>query len=158
MIVTSQVVELRQATSSDVDLRPLSKDEGAALLVDQINRDIASEETMRHAAAISQALGGLPLSIVHVAGYVRQSRIGLSEFMSIIGKRQNTSRMFNESGNLVQYDKNLSIVHDIALQELDAGSLQLAQLMAMLSPEGIPEEMFAVGDADPLPTSMKDAK
>ncbi|KPM36798.1 hypothetical protein AK830_g9767 [Neonectria ditissima] len=151
VLVTSQLSELGQATASHLDLRPLSDAEGAALLIDQINSEIASDEATRHAAAISRALGGLPLAIVHVAGYIRQSRTDLPAFIALLEKRQNSAKIFSESGNLTQYDKSLSVVHDIALQELDGSSMQLAQIMAMLSPEGIPEEMLSSDEDEHSP-------
>lgn len=111
---------------------------------------------MRDAKLISHALGGLPLAIVHVAGYIRQSRTDLPTFIGLFEKRRNSARIFNASGTLIHYDKSLTIVHDIALKELDKSSLQLAQIMAMLSPEGIPEEMISVDEAEPLPKFLKD--
>lgn len=125
-----------------LDLRPLAPREGAEMLLDQIGGDSNSGDDIKSATMISEALGGLPLAISHVAGYIRQSQIGLEEFLALLGKRQHSARIFNEDTKVFQYDKSLKLVHDIALQQLDSDSLKLAEVLSMLSPEGVPAEML----------------
>lgn len=147
VLVTSQLVELRNMTSSAISLSTLEPSEGARFLLDEIAGDDDSQEAMDNARLISDALGGHPLSIVHVAGYIAQSYISLEAFLHLFKKRQRIARVLSQNIAWFQYERNMEVVHDIALQELDAPSLMLAQILSMLSSEGVPKEMLLV-DAD----------
>ena len=149
ILVTSQLSEVSRATTSSVELRPLSAEEGADFLLDQIGEDPGSKILRGPAISISRALGGLPLAIVHVGGYIRQSQSSLETCLTLLEKRQSSARLFNEDTTMFQYDKCLRIVHDIALQMLDEDSLRLAQILSMLSPEGVPEKMLSLDHEDP---------
>lgn len=149
ILLTSQVSELSQTTNQVIDLCPLVPPEGAHLLISQIDGDENADDVLESADLICRAIGGLPLAIVHVAGYIRQSQISLKDFLVLLQNRRHTARIFNEETAPFQYEKNLRVVHDIALQQLTPESLKLAQVLAMLSPEGVPKEMLSAGSDDP---------
>ncbi|RYP80174.1 hypothetical protein DL770_006338 [Monosporascus sp. CRB-9-2] len=122
--------------------------------LDRDGNDRASMEAARTwlestANLVSRAVGGLPLAIVHVAGYIRQSQMSLEEFLTLLQNRQQAARIFNEDTIVFQYDKSLRVVHDIALQQLNPQSLKLAQVLSMLSPDGIPKEILSAEHDNP---------
>lgn len=147
ILITSQVSELGQSTTSNILLRPFKDKEGASLLVKEVGADTISQQDLMLASSISQVLGGLPLAIAHVAGYIRQTRIGFKDFLALFQTRQNSSKIFSEAINTPHYDKNLRLIYEIALQELSDSSRKLAQILSMLSPEGVPVEMLT-GDQE----------
>lgn len=130
-------------TSSAINLTTLKPSEGARFLIEEIAGDDESQKAMDNARLISEALGGHPLSIVHVAGYIAQSHISLEAFLHLFEKRQRIARILGQDITTF-YERSLEVVHDIALQELDAPSLTLAQILSMLSSEGVPKEMLLV--------------
>ncbi|KKO97403.1 hypothetical protein THAR02_10491 [Trichoderma harzianum] len=147
VLVTSQLARLRTMVSSEIRLSTLEPSEGARFLLDEIAGDGDPQTDMENARLISEALGGHPLSIVHVAGYIAQSHISLEAFLHLFENRQRIARILSQETTLLQYERNMEVVHDIALQELDAPSLMLAQILSMLCSEGVPREMLLV-DAD----------
>lgn len=147
VLVTSQLARLRTMVSSEIRLSTLEPSEGARFLLDEIAGDGDPQTDMGNARLISEALGGHPLSIVHVAGYIAQSHISLEAFLHLFENRQRIARILSQETTLLQYERNMEVVHDIALQELDAPSLMLAQILSMLCSEGVPREMLLV-DAD----------
>lgn len=65
----------------ELQLRPLENEEGARLLLSYVEH-ADPIDAFEQAKLICQELGGLPLAIVHVAGYVRQSQIPLARFLN----------------------------------------------------------------------------
>ncbi|RYP53944.1 hypothetical protein DL768_001166 [Monosporascus sp. mg162] len=149
ILITSQVSELSRASNWVIDLRPLAPHEGAHFLISQIDGNMNFDEHMKAANLVSRAVGGHPLAIVHVAGYIRQSQMSLEEFLTLLQNRQQSARIFNEDTIVFQYDKSLRVVHDIALQQLNPQSLKLAQVLSMLSPDGIPKEILSAEHDEP---------
>lgn len=143
ILITSQVSELGQFTASNIQLRPFSHADGGRMLLAEVGVNSNSQHNFGSACNISQALGGLPLAISHVAGYIRQSQTGLDDFLSRFQNRQTSSQIFREAINAPYYEKTLWLIYDIAFQELDESLRKLAQILSMLSPEGVPVEMLS---------------
>jgi len=147
ILITSQNAELAQVTLLEIPLKPFDKLEGKNLLFEHIHGDQTSSEQSKNAELISHALGGLPLAIAHVAGYIRQSKVSPADFLKLLEERSNSARIFNKDTLLFQYDKTLRVVNDIALQKLDEDALKLIQILSMMNPDGVPEDML-YGDHD----------
>jgi len=94
---------------------------------------------------ISIELGGLPLLLSHVAGYVEGTKAPLSsiienlkqpsEFKRIWGYGSTTSTNF-------QYKEPMAKVWRLALSALKPEALQILHIMAMLSPDEVFEDML----------------
>lgn len=147
ILITSRNADLVETSSSEVALKPFDKQHGANLLLKHIREDPASARQQRDAKLISHALGGLPLAITHVAGYMRQSGISSADFLKVLEERSNSARVLNRNTPIFQYDKTLWIVNDIALQKLDEDSLKLVQILSMMNPDGVPKSLL-YGDHD----------
>lgn len=91
---------------------------------------------------VSDMLGGLPLAIVHIGGYISESKHNLSYFRDFFKTRWQKYAWGGKSV-VEQYHKRLEIVWDLALEELPANARKLIDIMAYLNPDVIPEEWLA---------------
>jgi hypothetical protein len=129
---------------SSIPLRSLSLDESVELLIKCLRRDPAkvTEEDQKVLQEVSDMIGGLPLAIIHIGGYISESKHRLSYFRDFFKSRWQRYAWGGKSV-VEQYHKRLEIVWDLALDELPANARQLINIMAYLNPDEIPEEWLA---------------
>lgn len=146
--VTSQKAEFGYMTTHAIELPSLSLDDSVQLLLDlaAVNHP-PSEEERAAAAAIADDFGGLPLAIVHIGGYVSQSRRSLCEFRDVITQRYPWIWEAARPASLHQYHNRLEAVWDIALGDLPPTALELIYIMAFLNPDSVPEELLRLAPA-----------
>lgn len=93
---------------------------------------------------LSMVLGGLPLALAQIAGYISTIGCSVEEFLEMFEETQHSS------GDIISgldstdfnYDHTLATVWDLTLAKLDPKSFFLLQLMAYLDPDCIPEALF----------------
>ncbi|KAK0644422.1 hypothetical protein B0T16DRAFT_460481 [Cercophora newfieldiana] len=138
VIITTQVSSAEHSTPRRVETGKLTDEDGAKLLLKHLGE---SKEHMPEAMAISSLVDGLPLALVHVAGYVQKSQTSLSEFIETYKRRIISQGLWEATDN---YGKCLAKVFDIALEALqrtDTQARNLLDVLAFFSPDAIPESM-----------------
>ena len=144
IILTAQNPEFAQVATKEIALKPLDDTEGAGLLLKHLRDENKTEEQQKHARSISFELGGLPLAIAHVAGYLSQSGESLQKFLEQFSERVHSAKVFQMDAPMTtfQYERTLGVVWDVALQRLSPDALQLIQILSMMNPDGVPEDML----------------
>ena len=145
MIITTQIQYFKQFTNVflDLPLESLDTRAGFDLLFKTMGKDRGSisEKEEDTVYEILNIVGGLPLAITTIGGYIHQTDLILSE---VLREMKQSNDIWSSSGNyLVQnYEKTLRTVFDIVLKELEPEARGLLQILAFLNPDCIPEEMF----------------
>ena len=150
ILVTSQLSELGRRTTSELCVSSLSDDEGSGLLLRQILSKSSSElspQTIRETRMISSEVGGMPLLLDSLAGYIKQSHRSLREVLGVLNKspRKDARRMLSNgstSSVTFQYEKPMRRVYELALKVLPDVARNVLKISAMLSPDKIEEYMF----------------
>ncbi|KAI0855114.1 hypothetical protein F4860DRAFT_521970 [Xylaria cubensis] len=150
IIITTQHPDTKQVTSVFHQLCLSSFDSitGAGLLYRYLGRDPEDSAEDLIANEMSQFVGGLPLAIAVMGGYINSSGITLSEFLAHLKR---SSRLWSRhiNRNYVQdYDCALGAVFDLAISELGEQALKLIYILAYLNPDAIPEEMLVTSHKD----------
>lgn len=144
ILITTQIPDLSQCTAifTNIAVAPLTVVEATSLLMQLLGRKEPLLENKAIAEKIVQALGGYPLSIATVGGYILQSNCSLGEYFERFNK---SSVLWKGDSNTFtwQYEKTLQNVCDVALSELPATALELLEILAFLNPDEIPEAMIA---------------
>lgn len=145
-IITTQKAHMSSIMSANefhkIALQPLSSDSGSELLLKFLDdRPTVTEEDQETAHEISKWVGGLPLAIVTIGGYIRVTRRKVSQ---IFGYLMRSSRVWADSGEngVKNYKKTLATVFSLALAELNTNSRHLIDLLAFMNPDHTPEELF----------------
>ena len=145
ILITTQNPDIAATASLEISLRSLSEDEGAKLLLSYLPRSDQSDR-YEQARSISHELGGLPLAIVHIAGYLRQSQVPLARFLKEYQAAYSPKVADNYTGLYkAQYEKTYSNVWSFALNELPADARDFLDTLAFFSPDSVPEETFLGG-------------
>ncbi|KAK3384245.1 P-loop containing nucleoside triphosphate hydrolase protein [Lasiosphaeria ovina] len=143
IIITTQHAPISPIANdfSKLELPPLPHDSGSTLFFKVLDRPPKDDDEASTAYEICEWVGGLPLAIVTVAGYVKCSDSSPTE---IFASLQRSSRVWKSSGTgaVRNYDKTLSTVFDLALKSIGEPSLHFLYLLAFLSPQGIPQDLL----------------
>jgi tetratricopeptide (TPR) repeat protein len=144
-----------------INLRPLSSSESEAMM--QRLTHVKADTTNRNAlSAIAGKLDGFPLAINQMSGVFRQLRLSYTDFL----------KYYNEEGIEGLFDKqteretadNAHTIRSLAtvwaLDRLSKGTRALLQVICLLDPDEIPEELLinksASAKLDGYPTSRGD--
>lgn len=148
--MTSQIAGLVQAGSirSHIQPRPLNEEEGSRLLLDLAQQDDPSEEDIVAARGISRVVGGLPIAIAHIAGYMFNSAVTLPELIPRLQTQEAYTIWSSEkTWSTAMYEQRLDMVWHVALQELSEEAMDLLHILAMMNPDVIQEAML-IGQVD----------
>ncbi|KAK0099727.1 hypothetical protein ONS96_008224 [Cadophora gregata f. sp. sojae] len=136
IIVTTQKAHMSPLTNDfkKMPLSPLISDSGSDLLFRILDRGPKddSEEIVMH--EISTWVGGLPLALVTLGGYMKVSESSPTELFESL-KRSSNSWVSSGEGTVRNYDKTLATVFDIALGELSENARHLVDILAYLNPD-----------------------
>lgn len=112
-----------------------------------LNSSRPQDEQMA-AEEISTFVGGLPLAIATIGGYISQSKRSMRDFLGML-KRSSSAWTASAKNPANQYNKPLDSVFDLALSELSANARKLLDILAFLNPDSIPEDIFLRQHANP---------
>ncbi|RFU30827.1 hypothetical protein B7463_g5472, partial [Scytalidium lignicola] len=154
IIITSQHSDLTQITGGlEIPLQPLNSTDGGVLLLRHLRRvhsNTTSAVDMADAKSVSETLGGLPIAIAHMAGFIDKTQKSLTEFIAMFQKRDQSRVLWSPDtkyASTYQYDgKTLDTVWKIAIDELPEDALRIIQILAMLNPDKVPEKMLLIAD------------
>ncbi|KAL8897522.1 MAG: hypothetical protein Q9207_007174 [Kuettlingeria erythrocarpa] len=105
-----------------------------------LEREAADEAEADLARETSAIVGGLPLAIATIGGYIKESESFIVEFLQIM-KRSSNAWEDTQHIKMQHYEKTSGIVFDIALKELSKypKDRKLVDILAFLNPDSIPE-------------------
>jgi hypothetical protein len=146
IIITSQRPNLVQISGGcEIALSPLQAQDGGALLLKHLRIPLTeSSPRFKAAVAIADTVGGLPVAISHIAGYIEKSQSTLGEFNEMYATREQSNRIWSEDCQnwTHQYQLTLETTWDIALQELPPKPRALINVLAMLDAEAVSEDLL----------------
>ncbi|KAH6650348.1 P-loop containing nucleoside triphosphate hydrolase protein [Chaetomium tenue] len=138
--------------SASLRLECFSPEEGAEFILANIPRKSlnAPESGPEHAAMVSAACGGLPLALAQVIRHIRALHLSLADARKQFSSPESFISVHSESNQLVQADHyhqtGVASCWDVALLSLDHPCLGLAQVLAHLDPDSIPEALVVSSD------------
>ncbi|QYT04349.1 NB-ARC domain-containing protein [Trichoderma simmonsii] len=146
LVTTRNTSPKATPASISLHLRPLAHDEGRDLLVVSIKEmgqnsiEIDADAAFR----LSMVLGGLPLALAQIAGYISTIGCSVEEFLEMFEETQHSSGeiISDLDSTDFNYDYTLATVWDLTLAKLDPKAFFLLQMMAYLDPDCIPEAVF----------------
>lgn len=146
ILITSQRSDLVQISGGcEIQLSPLPPQEGGALLMKHLRKGPSnSVHDFKLAVSIAGTVGGLPVAISHIAGYIEKSQSTLDEFEETYATRAESHRIWSQDCQswTHQYHQTLETTWDIALHELPAKPRALLNILAMLDAESISEDLL----------------
>ena len=151
VIITTQKGDFFPITErfTTISIKDLTRDQGAGLIYACMKRKPADEDEKEIARKISDLLGGLPLALTTIGGYIYQTHETMANFLIYL-KTSSTAWEVSAVGPAKQYERTLATVFTIALKELPDHARCLIDILAFLNPDQIPEEIFMARIGDPV--------
>ncbi|KAF3914334.1 hypothetical protein AA313_de0204576 [Arthrobotrys entomopaga] len=134
---------LQQTGAEAIHVRPFDSEAGRTAFRSLLKQKISSPADMELAAKIVDQLGGLPLAIAQISGYINQQRYSLKEFLPLYIK--NASKIDQKRVSKVSYEHTLSTVWTLSLEKLSGEAATLQNLLAFFDPDKIHESMLLEG-------------
>ncbi|XXH00199.1 Protein ssh4 [Hypoxylon texense] len=126
-----------------LQVEPFDDVEGSVMLLKQIGLDPAVAANKEHATAITQALGGLPLALGQIGGFIAQRRLPLKDFLARY--ERNAAKIDARKTVKDDYEHTLSTVWDVSFQKLPENATKLLNMLIFFDPDGVDEEIFLEG-------------
>ena len=104
----SQVAFEKAADAFQVE--PFNDTEGSDILLKLTHLDTQSITNQDLSKAIAHTLGGLPLALSQIGGFINQRKIPLKDFLPLY--RRNASKIDTKKTGITDYEHSLSTVWD----------------------------------------------
>jgi hypothetical protein len=161
VLVTTQHEELlpRALNNTRIRIDPLTSLQGSDMLLRYLGRDARTDPESLLAKEISAFVGGLPVAIAHVAGYVSFSDITLEELIETFREwRKRTGAATDEADDLpaafreasFSYEGTLAMVWEVTLRELSQDARNVMNILAYLNCDMVPKTMLWGMHEDPI--------
>ena len=132
VLVTTQLPNFGPVDLPKLLVKPFDSTEGSELLLHQVGRRQGDDNGVAKAQEISELVGGLPLHLVTMGGFITQTKCSFQEFIETF----HDFLPFEPRGARAafRYDKNPAAVNDIGLSKLESEPRQLLNILAFLNP------------------------
>jgi hypothetical protein len=154
VIITSRRSDLPQLSEqfSSILVEDLDPDDGAEAIFRYLQRSPHDEAERTTARQISEAVGGLPLTLKAIGGHLNSlTLMPLADFLASIN--QGSRFWQTELGN--SREQSLRTVFDLILCKLDDKPRLLLYLLAFCNPDGVPREFLHTDEQDPALIFLK---
>ena len=132
--------------SGGLHVKPFDDTAGASVLFTLCNQDAAAASVQSTAKEISHVLGGLPLALNQIGGFIVQQRLALKDFIPLYEK--NSAKIDTRKSYLSDYGHSLSTFWEMVLAQLSGDARNLQKLLAFLDPYRIHESILTGDDVE----------
>lgn len=129
--------------SDGCQIQPFDEVAGSEALLNILGLDPESELNKQHASAISSTLGGLPLALNQIGGFIVQRKIPLHNFLPLY--HRNSTSVDGKSTMNMNYNHTLATVWEMSLSKLSGDAQVLLKVLAFLNPDYIHESLLKEG-------------
>lgn len=135
-------------------LEPLSIEDSSKMILEQLKTSGHNAMTGDAALALelSKELGGLPLAITQIVGFMCNTECNLSDICQIFRDRQHPEIFMGDSEEQVDcyYEYTLSNVWAVTLSRFDESTSHFLDVVGFLDPDNIPEQVLDMKDGSRL--------
>lgn len=144
ILLTSRDSNAAFAVASEgCHVKPFDMTSGSAALLNFIGLDQASEFNKAKAKDITSALGGLPLALSQIGGFIVQRKVPLQNFLSLY--ERNSASVDSRKIMNINYDHTLATVWELSLSSLSGSPRVLHMILAFMDPDAIHESLLTEG-------------
>lgn len=122
---------------------PFDADTGSAALLNILGLDMESASNQEDAKAVACALGGLPLALNQIGGFIVQRKIPLKSFLALYNR--NSASVDAKGTMSINYNHTLATVWEMALSKLSGSAKVLHMILSFLNPDYIQEALLIDG-------------
>lgn len=132
---------------SGFHVQPFDDITGSNVLLRLLGLDADLSSNQEKAREITQALGGLPLALNQIGGFITQRKLPLQDFLALY--ERNSAKIDSRKTGFSEYEHTLSTVWEMSFNKLSGDSCTLLNLLAFLEPDAIDEAILVEGSKLP---------
>jgi hypothetical protein len=125
--------------ATGISVQPFDDTAGTAAFLSLIGQE-NSESNWSLAKDITQKLGGLPLALRQISGFITRQKLSLRDFIPLYEK--NAAKIHAKKTGVTDYEHTLSTVWELALSKLSSSASSLLKLLALFDPDRIDEVLL----------------
>ena len=129
--------------SAGFNVQPFDDVTGFKMLLNFLTLDASLLSNQENAKAITAALGGLPLALTQIGGFIMQRKAPLKEFLPLY--ERNSAKINARRSSMTDYEHTLSTVWEMSLSKLTGPPNHLQKLLVFFAPDAIQELVFREG-------------
>lgn len=137
LITTRDFDTARNPAPAGFHVQTFDDDTGSEMLLNLVGLDANVASNREKAKAIANTLGGLPLALSQIGGFISQRKLPLQDFIPLY--ERNAAKIDSRRTGVTNYDHTLSTVWEMSLSKLSGDSLKLLNLFAFFEPDFISE-------------------
>lgn len=144
VLLTSRDFNVARNPASDgFHVLPMDESIGSTMLLSLTGADAANSANQKEAEAISYALGGLPLALNQIGGFISQRRVPLKDFLAMY--ERNAAKIDARKTGLSNYEHTVQTVWEMSLGKLSGDAVTLLNLLAFFDPDAVHETILLEG-------------
>lgn len=129
--------------SNGCQVTPFDTDAGSQALLHILGIETDSEFDRKRAKEIASAMGGLPLALNQIGGFIVQRKIPLKNFLPLYN--WNSATVDANGIVSVDYGHTLATVWEMALCRITGSAKLLHEILSFLNPDNIPQAFLVDG-------------
>ncbi|KAL3494998.1 hypothetical protein BJX62DRAFT_196648 [Aspergillus germanicus] len=138
--------------SNRCQVAPFDTDSGSQALLHILGIETDSKSSREDAKAITSTLGGLPLALIQIGGFIIQRRIPLGDFLALYNR--NSTSVDAKATVSIDYGHTLATVWDMALSKITGSAKILHEILSFLNPDNISQSLLVDGGLKLKETSL----
>ncbi|RMJ15433.1 hypothetical protein CDV36_004891 [Fusarium kuroshium] len=129
----------------------LEKEDGASMIQLLLENEVSDAQDRHLVEEMAKALGGLPLALAQMAGYLRTNHVTVREFLGNYNNSEYARRLFARPASLdhEQHQQTLETVWRLSLEKLSADAKTLLWITVFLHPDEMPCSIFQIRKVSP---------
>lgn len=126
--------------SAGLAIQPFDDAAGSAAFLELVGQTDTSQTNIELAREITHKLGGLPLALRQISGFVVKQRLSLKDFLPLY--ERNAGKINAKKTGLSGYQHTLSTVWKLALGQLTGNASSLQKLLTFFDPDRVDETIL----------------
>jgi len=143
LITTRDASAAHSPASAGFHVQPFDNAAGSEVLLNIVGLDPTSSANQEKAKEITNTLGGLPLALNQIGGFIVQRKLPLQDFLRLY--QRNSSKIDAMKTGISGYDHTLSTVWEMSMNKPSGDSRILLSLLPYLQPDAVDEAIFLQG-------------
>ncbi|RSL89554.1 hypothetical protein CEP51_001172 [Fusarium floridanum] len=133
------------------EVSSLEKEDGASMIQLLLENEVSDAQDRHLVEEMAKALGGLPLALAQMAGYLRTNHVTVREFLGNYNNSEYARRLFGRPASLdhEQHQQTLETVWRLSLEKLSADAKTLLWITVFLHPDEMPCSIFQIRNVSP---------
>jgi len=145
LLTTRDSNAVHSPASKGFHVQPFDDKGGSEVLLNLVGLDPTSAPNRETAVAITKTLGGLPLALTQIGGFIVGRKLPLQNFLPLY--ECNASKIDARKAGISDYEHSLSTVWEMSMKKLEGDAHTLFNMLPYFQPDGIDELVLIQGSS-----------